>query len=406
MSPDNTDAERDSERDAWLREALRHAPDADVAAPGELSATILRQAREAAGASITSTSGAAMRPARAARMHPLMLLWSWLARPPVAAGFASVMVASLVGLMWAGRPMDEALPEFKPKASVGTAKEAAAEPTPSAITAVVLAEAPVPKASVSAAPAAAAPRFAEKERAAQRSAKKAPAVPVPRGEAATESAAATASPEPVAPPLKLAVAPPPAAVPDAVAPPLKAESSPAPVPAPAAARSPAPLGMSLAQGGYGGFMPRAETADAAPEKASEARRLRDDLKRLADSADPADRRQRQAPSVSVLSLEIKADPQRWTWQRGTEVEHPMTPALQAWLERLGRIEHVPYVEAMPPQTAPSLRFLRNGRLHTELTLGEKSFWLKLSEFPLSLREVPIEASTAAALKAALDEAAR
>ena len=36
-------------------------------------------------------------------------LWNWLARPPVAAGFASVMAATLVGLMWWDRPMDETL---------------------------------------------------------------------------------------------------------------------------------------------------------------------------------------------------------------------------------------------------------------------------------------------------------
>ena len=33
--------------------------------------------------------------------------WSWLARPPVAAGFASVMAATLVGMLWWDRPMDE-----------------------------------------------------------------------------------------------------------------------------------------------------------------------------------------------------------------------------------------------------------------------------------------------------------
>jgi hypothetical protein len=36
--------------------------------------------------------------------------WSWLARPQVAAGFASVMAATLVGMLWWDRPMDETQP--------------------------------------------------------------------------------------------------------------------------------------------------------------------------------------------------------------------------------------------------------------------------------------------------------
>jgi hypothetical protein len=93
----------DSERDAWLREALRHAPDAGAAPPRDLSETILAQARAAA-----RIGGA---PARTApRRSPVLALWDWLARPPVAAGFASVMAATLVGLMWWDRPIDETLP--------------------------------------------------------------------------------------------------------------------------------------------------------------------------------------------------------------------------------------------------------------------------------------------------------
>ena len=96
MNPHEGD---EPERDAWLREALRHAPDADAAPPPGLRESILRQARAASGAPP---------PARAA--HKLLAAWSWLARPPVAAGFASVMVATLLGLMWWDRPMDETLP--------------------------------------------------------------------------------------------------------------------------------------------------------------------------------------------------------------------------------------------------------------------------------------------------------
>ena len=90
----------DDERDAWLREALRHAPDASLSPPAILRDSILSQAR------------AAVVPARrpVQRESAFAAFWSWLARPPVAAGFASVMAATLVGMMWWDRPMGEAMP--------------------------------------------------------------------------------------------------------------------------------------------------------------------------------------------------------------------------------------------------------------------------------------------------------
>jgi hypothetical protein len=55
MRPDAGDGEgaearRDAERDAWLREALRHAPDAAAAPPAALREAILSQARAATAA--------------------------------------------------------------------------------------------------------------------------------------------------------------------------------------------------------------------------------------------------------------------------------------------------------------------------------------------------------------------
>ena len=92
----------DPERDAWLAQALRHAPDADAQAPPGLSEIILRQARAASAAAAPA----------AGTLQPggLAALWHWLARPAVATGFASVMSATLVGVMWWGQPMD-ALPK-------------------------------------------------------------------------------------------------------------------------------------------------------------------------------------------------------------------------------------------------------------------------------------------------------
>lgn len=112
----------DGERDAWLREALRHAPDAAMAAPPLLREAILSQAR-AAVAVRTPTRHPA--PASA-----VLAFWSWLARPPVAAGFASVMAATLVGMMWWDRPMDEATPPPPAPASSRAAEQTTPAPAP------------------------------------------------------------------------------------------------------------------------------------------------------------------------------------------------------------------------------------------------------------------------------------
>ena len=106
-------ADRDPERDAYLSQALRHAPDAALAPPAALSDAILRQARSATAASIpadaSKPAAASVRPARAPR-RPIADFWLWLARPQVAGGFASVLAATLVGMLWWDRPMDDAMP--------------------------------------------------------------------------------------------------------------------------------------------------------------------------------------------------------------------------------------------------------------------------------------------------------
>ena len=103
----------DDERDAWLREALRHAPDSSLSPPALLRDSILSQARAAVAVAVPLPPVAAAMPARrpVQRESALATVWSWLSRPPVAAGFASVMAATLVGLMWWDRPMDETMPQ-------------------------------------------------------------------------------------------------------------------------------------------------------------------------------------------------------------------------------------------------------------------------------------------------------
>lgn len=90
------------EHDAWLHQALRHAPDAAAAPPNALREAILAEARSAVRVGRASVP-------RSSFIDQLAAFWSWLARPQVAAGFAGVMAATLVGMMWWDRPMDEAL---------------------------------------------------------------------------------------------------------------------------------------------------------------------------------------------------------------------------------------------------------------------------------------------------------
>ena len=116
----------DAERDAWLREALRHAPDADALPPSGVSESILLKARAAARAGATPTRSDASRVAPASAFGRF---WSWLARPPVAGAFASIMAATLVGLMWWDRPMDETLVPPPAPASVRRADAAPAPVT-------------------------------------------------------------------------------------------------------------------------------------------------------------------------------------------------------------------------------------------------------------------------------------
>jgi len=139
MKPDAQ--QPDADRDAWLSYALRHAPDADMAAPPSLSEMILREAQAKA------------KPAAAAAPRPAAPFWSrvwdWMARPAVGAGVASVMLASLVGVMMWNRPLEE----MSPRPSVDIPPVATAPMTTRAPAAADAASAPGAAAMPSAAPA-------------------------------------------------------------------------------------------------------------------------------------------------------------------------------------------------------------------------------------------------------------
>jgi hypothetical protein len=126
----------DLPHDAWLREALRHAPDGEAGPPPKLNETILRMGRAAVAprAERRSTPAVPMSTASSSSglAETLASWWAWLARPPVAAGFAGLMVATVVGVMWWDRPLEEALPPREETVAAAPAQDTT--PAPAAVT--------------------------------------------------------------------------------------------------------------------------------------------------------------------------------------------------------------------------------------------------------------------------------
>jgi len=106
--------------DAHLRTALRHAPDADVQAPADVSAQILAAAHRAAD----------VPPARAAT--PVRSWWPWRHtwRMGASGAFASVLMAGVIGLLWQGEPPVPTSEEAAPAAVAPAVAVAPAAPAP------------------------------------------------------------------------------------------------------------------------------------------------------------------------------------------------------------------------------------------------------------------------------------
>ena len=324
-------------RDAWLSQALQHAPDAEAAPPAALSEAILREAR------------AAVAPPRiaapASSMSPLLRWWSWLARPPVAAGFATVMVATLVGVMWWDRPLDA----FGPQPDVPAAPAATAPMTQD-------------KDKVAQAPAvAAAPPEQDESKAVARSEPEKPrrlAPPPPRAAQRERAIVASRAPAPPAATGELQ-----ARTEDA-APPPAAAAAPAPTPAPMSA--PAAVADSAAK------------SAAAPPAAGLALRRQD-----AETLTP-----------------LIDQPERWAWQRGAG-RQAATPALQRWLAQLDRAVRWRPISGTVPAVADGnvLQLWRDDTLRATIVLGDEAVWLTpAGRAPLM---APLSPDSAAALKSAL-----
>ena len=111
------------ERDRWLEQALRHAPDADATPPAELRAAILSSARRRS----PTASG------RAAQW--LASAFAWLSRPPVAAGFATLALSTVLGALWWGGSLDEGVDPRVAESTTASAPASAPAPDPAVATA-------------------------------------------------------------------------------------------------------------------------------------------------------------------------------------------------------------------------------------------------------------------------------
>jgi hypothetical protein len=378
----------DDERDAWLAQALRHAPDASADAPRALSDTILREARAAA-----VQSAVAAPPPRRVTVSPMQWLasvWDWLARPPIAAGFASVMVATLVGVMWWDKPLDETLP--RTPEVVSSTPQAQAEAAPPAVVAAAPA-APEVQAGP-AAPASPKPADARRAPAAQgrlgemKDAEKSARASRPTDEL-TRLRGADAAPAAVLPPV---------AFPAAVAPAPQAATTTNEAPSPLAQRRELVVPATKAAAESSG---QAMADKAAP--------LRNDLRALQGSASPSLAKARvadagDAPLIPLLN-QIAQQPERWRWQRGPGSPQPMNAAVQRWLAELDRQTGSRWqagAGSAAREPASSLRLFRDGVLQATLGFVGGGVGFEAAGAPASL--APLPDGTAESLRKALEDA--
>jgi hypothetical protein len=383
----------DQERDMHLREALRHAPDAQVQPPPSLSALILSEAR----AKARDTTA----PAKPAR-HTLLALWDWFARPSVATGFAGLMVATLVGVMWWDQPMNEALPQ-RPAPAAAPAETAPSVATPP----VAPSAASAPEAAPRQAPA------AEAERRAPEPPRDALRKSAPTADKAAVTPAKPAAPSP-------APAPPAPAARNEVAADAKADAAPpvrestsitalslpppvVPAPAAPAATQAAPAGATA------GGLAASKSADESESKRARSvatRAMRSDAAPQAELSEHRVQQEVARTSLVRLRAAIAADPTHWTWQRGDGSAQRMNDAVYAWLAQLDSATGSRWQPRAARETGAllgrELRLLRDGRLEHSLRLTEHGV---LWEQAQSAWQAELPEATITPLQSALDTAA-
>ena len=401
----------DDERDAWLAQALRHAPDANADAPPLLSDSILREAR--AAVLRPAATSAAPRPASIDPLKWLASLLGWLARPPVAAGFASVMVATLVGFMWWDKPLDETLP--RTPEVVSSTPQARADAAPPAVVAAapanpeVQAAPPAPaaqKPGITTGAVATQGRLADREEAARNETER-------KGAERTKPEMSARASRPTDEATRMRSA--------ADAAPAVAAAAPPPVAFPAAPQAPAAQAAAGANEARSPLEQRRELVAPAAKAATEspataaadkAASPPSDLRALQGPASPALAKARSADagdaSLATLRARIAQQPERWRWQRGPGSPQAMNAAVQGWLAEVDR-QAAPRWQASAANTARepanSLRLFRDGVLQATLGLAGSAVWFEAigaSAPAASVAALP--ESAAESLRKALDEA--
>ncbi|MEQ1806168.1 MAG: hypothetical protein ABL900_12410 [Burkholderiaceae bacterium] len=371
-APFDHDTERDTERDARLQVALRHAPDAKAAPPVALSDAILRAAHGA-----VAQAGRAA-PAPSGWLRQLSAAWAWLGQPRLAGALAGLMVATLVGVLWWDQPIQRALDpagEAPLRSSDSSAAPAVATaPGEPAVAKPKLAK-PVQEIEAKAR-AVAAPRAAAEpapapspaispEPATARAPAPAAAPAIARGPAPTRSEVSAEAPMAGGAETRQA-----AAVIAKTA--LKQDAAAAGIASPPAPATPA-LG-SAARRADAAVRERAELSSATA--AAPVPALNQALNKSAAPAAAA------APaSLADVRAAIAAQPDRWTWQLGAQPPRAMTAELQAWLARLDAAAGTALGGPVPPESSAAqsesatLHLLRDARAHCSIHWGTEAVQL-------------------------------
>lgn len=373
------------EPDAFLRAALRHASDHDTAPPPGLSRSILEAARRA-------TQGRAVdAPPRRWRAALAQRLRSLLHQPGATAALASLMLGTVIGLMWRDGPppdatLDRDIAAPSPRGDVAALPApagAAAAPTKS-VTAPTLPTAPTPPA-VPARPAPASPAAA-------------PATPAAK--AAPRTSAVKASADEVRSRHAVTVAPSteverraaePAQVPADDAPPLAAARAPGPR---AAADAGLALGRSADAAGRVDAASAQQGAALARERAAPALR---DAPLAAD--DPL------GPVLAALHAGPENDAQRSERSAAGSMAGSVVPqrdAALAWWVELRRLTHGGWqrVEApIGPRGLP-ITAADGGALGSVALTEDAVLWQAVGSAGPAWR-APLPAPTLARLRAAM-----
>jgi len=402
--------DRDGEIDAWLRQALRHAPDAAALPPDALRTAILAQARTAAGESGTTAAlhggtgvdeahgpaTASTAPPRRRLLHAAAMFWQALTRPAFAAGLTSILAATLIGLMWWDRPLDETAPASEDSAhqtarSAESARPAAPLPTaPSPrVTSPAAPSPPTPLPPVTPVPP---PPVTPAPSPAAMLPPAAPPAPSRAGDASFAERAAVESRREAKTARAAPAAPPPEPVPgrDGPAAARAANESSLPRPFPPATEANDAQALKSSRGAL-----RSET----PERVGRAR---------ADAAAPS------GPDRSPLAglrAALASDGPRWSQETPAGGRVDVDAPLRRWLADVdAAVSTWPAGEATAsPRAADAdaadpatVRLLRDGRLAVVVRLGEASVSVESFDGPArSLRQASVGAEAAARLRSTL-----